>query len=72
MTTTVRLSDKIVNEAKIYAKVENRSTAKQIEYWAILGRMATENPDLPIEFIKNTLFGIEQAKNGQTEPYQFG
>ncbi len=72
MTTTIRLSDKIVNEARTYAKIEHRSTAKQIEYWAMLGRTATENPDLPIDFIKSTLLAIEQAKNGDTEPYEFG
>ena len=71
MTTTVRLSDEMVESAKRYAKVEKRSTAKQIEWWAMLGRAAIDNPDLPIEFIRDTLIALEDAKAGNTVPFEF-
>ena len=72
MTTTVRLSDDIVNTAKTHAKVEQRSTAKQIEWWARVGKTALENPDLPVEFIIDTLIAMEEVKAGNVEPYEFG
>jgi hypothetical protein len=42
------------NEAKKVAKSEFRSIPNQIEYWPKLGKCALDNPDLPIEFIKDT------------------
>ncbi len=71
MATTVRLSDEMVETAKQYAKVEHRSAAKQIEYWAMLGRAAIENPDLPVEFIRDTLIAMEEVKAGKGTPYKF-
>ena len=29
------------------------------------------NPDLPVEFIKETLIADQEAKNGQLIPYKF-
>ena len=71
MTTTVRLNDSIVNDAKIHAKVENRTTAKQIEYWAKIGKIALENPDLPVPFIIDTLVALEEVKEGKATPFKF-
>ena len=71
MTTTVRLSDDMVETAKRYAKIEKRSTAKQIEWWAMLGRAAIDNPDLPIEFIRDTLIALEEVKAGKGTPFEF-
>jgi hypothetical protein len=31
-----------------------------------------QNPDLPINFIKDTLVGMEEFKSGKLEPYVFG
>jgi len=45
---------------------------KQIEYWARLGKVVEENPDLPLEFIQDTLLGLEEAKAGQLAEYKFG
>ena len=47
-------------EAKAFAKTEHRSMAKQIEYWAQMGRVALDNPDLPITFIHDTLVALNE------------
>lgn len=40
----VNLSDDLVNTAKKHAKVNLRSTPKQIEHWANIGRALEESP----------------------------
>ena len=45
----------LYNEAKMYAKAEHRTITKQIEFWALVGRTALDNPDLPIEFVRDLL-----------------
>ncbi|MFM2345102.1 MAG: hypothetical protein RLZZ210_1715 [Pseudomonadota bacterium] len=71
MATAIKISDELVGLARIHASVEHRSVTKQIEYWAKLGKAVEDNPDLPIEFIKNTLLGLEQHKQGQATDYEF-
>jgi hypothetical protein len=71
MATTVKLSDSIIAEAKIISKVLNRSVSGQIEYWAKIGKIAEENPDLTFDFIKDILVGLEEVRVGSTEPYKF-
>jgi len=72
MPTAVKISDEIFEKARIRAKVFNRSIAGQIEYWAKIGQLIEENPDLPLPFIQNILIGREQIKAGQGTPYVFG
>ncbi len=72
MSTAVKISDELANKAKIRSKIEKRSIAGQIEYWATAGEIAEENPELPFQFIKDILIGKEQAKNKLLSPYEFG
>lgn len=67
--TTINLSDELVNEAKKYANVYSRSTPKQIEYWAKIGKIAEENPDLPYEFIQQILLAMQEDE--PPKPYRF-
>lgn len=55
MSVSVRVSDDLYEAAKRTAKTEFRSIPQQIEFWAKLGRAACDNPDLPVEFIRNIL-----------------
>ena len=66
MTTTIRLSDRLVNDARNHAVVESRCMAKHIKYWAMMGKIALKN--LPVAFIKETLIADQEAKNGQVTP----
>jgi hypothetical protein len=68
----VKLSADIIAEADKYAHVFSRSIPKQIEHWAKIGKIAEENPDLPYEFIKDALLGLEEVKTGAVSEYQFG
>jgi hypothetical protein len=72
MGIAVRISDKLVSDAKIKSKVDNRSLTGQIEYWAKIGKIAEENPDIPYTLLKEILIGIEQLDSGQGIEYQFG
>ena len=71
MAQAVRISDEIVKKAKKYSKVENRSIGGQIEYWAKIGNVAEENPDLTYKMIKDILIAREEASAGETEEYIF-
>ena len=72
MATAVKVSDDLFEKAKIKSKIFKRSIAGQIEYWAKIGQMIEENPDLPLPFIQDVLMGREQIKAGQGSPYIFG
>ena len=71
MPRAVKLSDELVFKASIRAKVLSRSTTGQIEYWANIGQIAEDNPDLSYAFIKDILIASEEAKSNQLEDYQF-
>ena len=72
MGNAVKVSEDLLNSARIYAKVQHRSVAKQIEYWAEIGKIAEDNPDLPLSFIQDILQGREEIKQGLATPYVFG
>ena len=72
MSKAIKLSDELVQDAVINGKAQHRSAPKQIEYWARIGKIADENPDLPLGFIKGVLIGIEENKAGDVSEYQFG
>ena len=48
---------------------DNRSIPGQIEFLAKLGQCALDNPDLPIEFIKDILISINQDES-LAEPFE--
>ena len=72
MAKAIKLSDQLVADATRYAKVFHRSPPKQIEHWATIGRVAEENPDLPLRFVNAILLGMEEAESGDLSEYRFG
>ena len=72
MPTAVRISDDLLEKAKTRAKIFKRSTSGQIEFWANIGEIAEDNPDLSYSFIKNILIGKEEIKSKKVSPYIFG
>lgn len=70
MGIPIRIDEVIYNEAKKTARAEFRSIPAQIEFWAALGKCALDNPDLPIEFIKELLIAKHQDKS-LAEPFNF-
>jgi hypothetical protein len=71
MSTAIKLSDKLIEQAKRHAALYHRSLPKQIEYWSHIGKIAEENPDLPYSFIKDILFSLDEAHEGKLDPYSF-
>jgi hypothetical protein len=69
MSVNVKLSKKLVDEAKSHAQVQHRSVPKQIEYWSQIGKIAEENPDLPFFMIRDILISDQEAAVGE---YRFG
>ena len=57
MSTVIRVSDDLATVAKARSEAEHRSMTGQIEYWAKIGRIAEDNPDLPYTFIKGNCSG---------------
>lgn len=72
MPTAIELSELLIDQAKPFAQAMNRSVAEQIEYWARLGKVAEENPDLPIPMLQDMLVSLEELKAGNLSVYQFG
>ncbi|MDN5370824.1 TA system antitoxin ParD family protein [Shewanella fodinae] len=69
MATSVRLDEDFVSDARVHAEAENRSLPKQIEYWAKIGQIMIDNPDLPYEFVRESLLATEEVKQGLTRSY---
>ncbi|MDH4451356.1 MAG: hypothetical protein QE265_12325 [Rhodoferax sp.] len=72
MAVALKLSDESVEDTKAMAAAEHRSVPKQIEYWARIGKLVLENPDMPLRMIQDTMLSFEEAKAGQAVPYQLG
>ena len=72
MAKAIKLSDGLVTDATTHGKAQHRSAPRQIEYWARIGKIADENPDLTLGFVKDILTGLEEAEAGDVTEYQFG
>ena len=55
----VRIEPDLYNRAKKEAAVEHRTIAGQIEFWAQVGRACIDNPDLPVNFVIDSLASLE-------------
>ncbi len=71
-TSPMRLDSALVAAAKREGSLKKRSAPKQIEFWAKIGKIVEENPDLPYEFIKDILISKEEVAAGEVTPYEFG
>jgi len=55
MTIVVPIDNQLYDQAKIQARIEHSTTAAQLGLWAMVGKTALDNPDLPIEFVRDLL-----------------
>lgn len=67
MSVAIRIDKELYEDAKRTAESEFRTVPLQIAFWAKIGKIALENPDLPIEFIRDMLV----AKGQKSEPFDF-
>ena len=69
MSVNAKLPKKLIDLAGQQGAVEGRSVPKQIEYWSQIGRIATENPDLPFSVIREILIADQEET---VDEYKFG
>lgn len=55
MRVSVRLDDELVNQATAAAKEEFRTVEDQLEFWIKVGKNVLDNPDLPTDFIAESI-----------------
>ena len=67
MSINVKLSATLVDQAKRYASIQQRSLPKQIEFWTRIGKIAEENPDLPYSVIRDILIADQEEPVGEYE-----
>ncbi len=68
----VKLSDRLIADAKITAQALHRSVPMQIEHWAQIGKICEENPDLPASFVNGILISLSEIEAGEVTEYVFG
>ncbi len=68
MSVSIRINDEIYTAAKMTAKAECRSIANQIEFWVRVGKAALDNPDLPVDFVRDILISKNQDQS-LSEPF---
>lgn len=61
-TTSIRIEQKLYDQAKADAIAEHRTISGQVEYWAKVGRTALDNPDLPVSFIAESLASMAESR----------
>uniref|UniRef100_Q3AQ94 ParD-like antitoxin of type II toxin-antitoxin system n=1 Tax=Chlorobium chlorochromatii (strain CaD3) TaxID=340177 RepID=Q3AQ94_CHLCH len=66
VSTSIRINQELYEQAKQDAKLEHRSIAGQIEFWARVGRAALDNPDLPVSFIAESLASLAEPREHAT------
>ena len=72
MPRSIKLSDELIRAATATGKALHRSPPRQIEYWARIGKIAEENPDLPLGMVRDILISQEEANAGDVTGYEFG
>jgi hypothetical protein len=55
MEMSVSITSSLYEQAKAHAPTEHRTIAGQIEFWAMVGKAGLENPELPIQFVRDLL-----------------
>ena len=65
-STSIRIDQKLYEQAKGEALAEHRTIAGQVEYWAKVGRAALDNPDLPVSFIAESLASMAESREEAT------
>lgn len=69
MGTAIRVNDDIYLAAQRVASAERRSIPQQIEFWALIGKTALENPDLPVDFVRELLIS-KHTDRTLAEPFK--
>ncbi|MDX1573166.1 MAG: hypothetical protein R3341_04015 [Methylophaga sp.] len=71
VTKSIQLNQELIEKAAIAAKAYNRSTAKQIEHWAKIGKIMEVNPYLPYEFVKQVIVAKKRNRRREVRNIRF-
>jgi hypothetical protein len=63
MGMPVRIDSDLYDQAKSHANAERRTISGQIEFWALIGKAALDNPDLPIDFVRDLMVAKAEDKS---------
>src|SRR5699024_7005723 len=66
-TVSVRIDEKLVQEAREASKAEFRTVQGQLELWALVGRAALDNPDLPASFIADSIMSMAESREDASD-----
>lgn len=66
MSMPVRINDELYEQAKSASKGECRTISGQLEFWAKVGKAALDNPDLPIEFVRELMVARSEDRTQLT------
>ncbi len=66
MSTPVRIDECLYQDAKRHAKAESRTIAGQVEFRAKIGKAALDNPDLPVDFLRDLLLARAEGHDRAT------
>jgi ParD-like antitoxin of type II bacterial toxin-antitoxin system len=69
MGMPVMIGYTLYEQARIEARAKHRTIAGQVEYWAQLGRAALDNPNLPANFVAETLASLREPRDQDTVPH---
>ena len=72
MSTVVRISDELANDARHRSKVEQRSMTAQLDYWVKIGKAGEDNPNMTFAFLKEIMIARSEIESSQGEEYVFG
>ena len=67
MGMPVRIDEKHYDQAKAAAGAEFRRIAGQIEFWAKVGKAALDNPDLPVDVVRDLLVARGEPREAMAE-----
>ena len=62
MKTPLRIDSGLYEKAKSHANAERRTIAGQIEFGALIGKAALDNPDLPIDIVRDLWVAKAEGK----------
>jgi len=71
MSTVVRISDELANDARHRSKVEQHSMTAQLEYWVKIGKAGEDNPDLTFALLEEIMISRSEIESSQGEEYVF-
>ncbi len=71
MSIPIRIDEQLYEEAKSAAKGECRTISGQLEFWAKVGKAALDNPDLPVEFVRDIMIAKAEDPN-KLSTFEFG